>query len=95
MISSGFTTDIETADEGVTQLTNFRIESGIVSCPRSLIILTALIVSDYQKIRIKSRGEITSVSAGSIKQLHKRKLLFYESVGNSCDSRLQNKKKSL
>ena len=50
-IGNGFITEIVTADIGVTQFTNLRIESGIVNCPRSLIILTAFILSEYQKIR--------------------------------------------
>ncbi|MEK7558748.1 MAG: hypothetical protein AAB521_00410 [Patescibacteria group bacterium] len=54
MISSGLITEIETADEGVTQFTNLRIESGIVNCPLSLIIAVPcvfIIESEYQKFR--------------------------------------------
>lgn len=65
IISSGLTTEIDTADEGVTQLTNFRIESGIVNCPLSLIILTALIFSDYKQSFSSNKQSFSSNSQKS------------------------------
>src|SRR3989338_3600863 len=53
-ISSGLTTSMVTADEGPIQLTTFLMESGIVSWPRSRIMLTVFILSEYLKIRILS-----------------------------------------
>lgn len=53
-ISSGFCTEMDTADMGVIQLTALRIDSGIVSCPLSLIMLVDFIFSEYQKAEARS-----------------------------------------
>lgn len=54
MISSGFTTVMEIADMALTQLTLFRMLSGMVNCPLLRIILIVFIFSDYQVVRIGS-----------------------------------------
>lgn len=63
-ISSGFITEIETADEGVTQFTTLRIESGIVNWPRSLTMETVFMFSEYQKIGIMSTGQFGVLTRG-------------------------------